>query len=62
MDTKTLIEQLGGRAKVISETGLSRGRISQWATADKIPAPWLKYFQAKYKKLPWHQYTGNHQA
>jgi hypothetical protein len=58
MDTQRVIELMGGRAAVIAETGLTKGRISQWVTDNRIPRPWLKYFRQKYKRLPWDQYTG----
>lgn len=56
MDTNQLIEELGGRSKVIEETGLTKGRIAQWVSEDAIPTPWLKYFQQKYKKIAWQLY------
>lgn len=56
MDTKQLIELLGGRQKVMADTGLTAGRISQWVTGDHVPAVWLKYFQAVRPDLPWDQY------
>lgn len=49
---------MGGRAKVIAMTGLSKGRISQMCTANRIPTPWLKFFREKFKRLPWDEFTG----
>lgn len=56
MDTKELIDLLGGPKKVIADTGLSKGRISQWSTENKITDSWLKYLKQKYKRIPWSQY------
>lgn len=33
---------------MIEETGLSKGRISQWVKTRSIPKPWRKYFLEKY--------------
>jgi len=59
MDTKQLFDELGGRQSVIAETGLTAGRISQWVTGNRIPAVWLKYFQAVRPDLPWQKYQQN---
>lgn len=56
MDTNKLIELLGGRKKVIADTGLSKGRISQWATDNKITESWLQFLKQKYKRIPWSEY------
>jgi hypothetical protein len=56
MDTNELFEKLGGRAKVMAETGLSKGRVSQLAKANKLPTPWLLYFKEKHKKIDWGAY------
>jgi hypothetical protein len=58
MDAKQLIEHIGGPAKVMEETGLSKGRISQWSTSGTIPTPWLKYFRQKYPQFDWTSYPG----
>lgn len=48
MNVDAFIADIGGRAEVMSETGLSKGRISQWCVSGWIPLPWRKYFVAKY--------------
>ena len=48
MDVEKFIEEIGGRAIVIAETGLSKGRISQWCCERRIPKPWIKFFREKY--------------
>ena len=53
MNTLSVITAIGGRKKVILETGLHRASISHWVTHNIIPAPWLKFFMAKYPKLAW---------
>lgn len=58
MDTKHLIELLGGPASVMELTGLSKGRISQWVTANKITRSWLEYLKLKRKDIPWDHYDG----
>jgi hypothetical protein len=46
MDCENIINALGGRKKVMEMTGLSKGRISQWATSGRIPVSWMKFFAA----------------
>lgn len=48
MDVENFIEEIGGRAVVIDETGLTKGRISQWVTERRIPKPWIKFLREKY--------------
>lgn len=48
-----IIEALGGRKKVIADTGLTRGRISQWIVRNDIPILWIRYFRAMHPKLDW---------
>jgi hypothetical protein len=55
MNTKKIIEAVGGRKKVMEMTGLTRGRIYQWMDEGNIPTPWLKFFEAKYPELDWDQ-------
>lgn len=38
------IELLGGRKAVMEITGLTKGRISQWVSENKIPKYWLLQF------------------
>jgi len=58
MNTHELLELLG-RKQVMADTGLSRGSMSQWATANRIPSPWLKFLKQKYqRKVNWAEYTG----
>jgi hypothetical protein len=59
MDTRKLIEKLGGPAAVIAITGLTKGRISQWIKADSIPTPWLLVFRFTHPRIGWDQYTGS---
>lgn len=58
MDTKKIIEAVGGRKAVMEMTGLTKGRISQWVTEESIPAPWLKFFEAKFPDLDWPYLRG----
>jgi hypothetical protein len=58
MDTKKIIDAVGGRKAVMSMTGLTKGRISQWAVANDIPTPWLKFFEAKFPELDWPYLRG----
>jgi len=53
MNSRKVIEAVGGRKQVIAMTGLTRGRISQWVTENDIPTPWLKFFEAKFPDLDW---------
>ena len=48
MDIKSFITEIGGRKSVIEETGLTKGRISQWVIENKLTRPWILYFQIKY--------------
>lgn len=50
MNIQSFISDIGGRQILIDETGLTKGRISQWVTENKIPSPWVKYLCAKYPK------------
>ncbi len=43
MDIENFIKDIGGRKVLIELTGLTKGRISQWVTENKIPRPWIKY-------------------
>ena len=56
MDTKQLVAFLGGQKQLRGETGLSKGRISQWVRGDRITPAWEKYFRAKYPDLDWASY------
>jgi hypothetical protein len=51
MDVEQFIAAVGGRAEVIRETGLTKGRISQWVKARSIPRHWVKFFRVKYPDL-----------
>lgn len=53
MNTQSIINAVGGRKKVIEMTGLHKSSISYWTTNNILPVPWLKFFQAKFKKLNW---------
>lgn len=59
MDTRKIIEAVGGRKEVMAMTGLTRGRIYQWMDEESIPTPWLKFFQAKFPKLDWPALLGS---
>lgn len=50
MDVEQFIAEIGGRSVVIDETGLTKGRISQWCQEQRIPKPWIKFFREKYPK------------
>lgn len=53
MDTRKIIENMGGRAKVLKLTGLTKGRISQWETSGKIPRAWhLLFHEMHPRKVP----------
>jgi hypothetical protein len=58
MNTKQIIKLLGGPISVMEITGLSKGRISQWATANEITRPWLEVLKLKRKDIPWERYNG----
>jgi hypothetical protein len=47
MNAEQVIVAMGGRAKVIELTGLSKGRISQWVTDNSIPKAWMRLFHEK---------------
>jgi hypothetical protein len=51
MDINQFIAEIGGRAAVIAETGLTKGRISQWCVSQRIPRPWVKFFREKYPAI-----------
>lgn len=51
MDVEKFITEIGGRAAVIAETGLTKGRISQWCLTKSLPRPWIKYFREKYPEI-----------
>lgn len=59
MDTRELIDLLGGPSKVMEDTGLSKGRISQWATEDNIPRPWVKFYRLKRPDINWSLYCSD---
>lgn len=46
MNADEIIQAMGGRAKIMQITGLSKSRISQWSTANRIPAAWMVAFRA----------------
>jgi len=48
MDVEKFIEEIGGRAVIIEQTGLTKSRISQWCKERAIPRPWVKYLREKY--------------
>lgn len=50
MNIESFITDIGGRKSVMAETGLTKGRISQWVCENSIPKPWIKYFQSQYPK------------
>ncbi|MFT0547466.1 hypothetical protein ACMHYO_14185 [Allopusillimonas ginsengisoli] len=53
MNANQVIEVLGGRAEAIRLTGLTKGRISQWAACGVIPRPWMMFFHERYPdKIP----------
>ncbi|MDR6493565.1 hypothetical protein J2797_003463 [Paraburkholderia terricola] len=46
MNATKVIEAMGGRRRVMDITGLSKGRISQWASSNHIPESWMVAFRA----------------
>lgn len=48
MQVEQFIEGIGGRAVAIEDTGLSKGRISQWCIENHIPRSWVLFFAQKY--------------
>lgn len=53
MDTRQIIEAMGGRAAVLRLTGLTKGRISQWEKSDRIPRAWhLLFHEMHPRKVP----------
>lgn len=48
MNINAFISDIGGRKVLIDDTGLTKGRISQWVKDKRIPAPWVKYLCEKY--------------
>lgn len=56
MNARELITALGGPQAVINETGLTKGRISQWQTSNHIPRPWVKFLRARFPRaVDWNQ-------
>jgi hypothetical protein len=45
MTAAEIIDGLGGTKGVQALTGLSKARVSQWRTEDRIPRPWLLYLR-----------------
>lgn len=53
MDTKQIIDAVGGRSKVLKLTGLTKGRISQWESTNHIPRAWhLLFHEMHPRKIP----------
>ncbi|AOY96882.1 hypothetical protein BKK79_35915 [Cupriavidus sp. USMAA2-4] len=50
MNARELIQALGGPQAVTAETGLSKGRISQWQTSNHIPRPWVMFLRARFPR------------
>lgn len=50
MDVSQIIEKLGGPKRVCEITGLSKGRISQWKSENRIPTPWRKFLRVAHPK------------
>jgi len=46
MNANQIIQAMGGRRRVMEITGLSKGRISQWASGNHIPDAWMVAFRA----------------
>lgn len=42
-----IIDRLGGSKAVQALTGLTKGRISQWRTDNRIPTTWLRVLKAE---------------
>ncbi len=48
INVEQFISDVGGRKLLIELTGLTKGRISQWAIENHIPRAWSLYFLEKY--------------
>lgn len=53
MDARQAVDELGGRRAVQDLTGLTRGRIHQWVTWNRIPRPWVLFLKEKRPDLDW---------
>lgn len=47
MKAQTIIDLMGGRKQVMEITGLTKGRLSQWVSEDRIPKYWLLEFHLR---------------
>lgn len=56
MDTREIVQLMGGQSAVRKITGLSRGRISQWVIGNNIPRPWAMFLSAKFSELDFSKY------
>jgi len=56
MNTKQLVALLGGPKKIKEDTGLSKGRVSQWVSEDRITPSWLEYYRLKRPDIDWATY------
>jgi hypothetical protein len=48
MNVQAFTQAVGGRRVLISVTGLSKGRISQWVTDNHIPRSWVKFLELRF--------------
>lgn len=48
MNIDGFIQDVGGRQVVIEMTGLTKGRISQWITDNRVPRSWAKFFAERF--------------
>lgn len=59
MNGAKIIKEIGGTAKAMEITGLTKGRISHFVTGkDDIPDHWIRLFEAKYPDLDWPYLKG----
>ncbi len=59
MDTKHLVGLLGGPSQIMEDTGLSKGRVSQWVSEDRITPSWLKFYRLKRPDIDWGAYDAH---
>ncbi len=56
MNTKMLLEQIGGQASIARECFVSDSAVSQWAKDDQIPTARLQYLRLAHTGAHWKLY------
>lgn len=56
MDTRTLLERIGGQAAIAKECEISESAVSQWATGDYLPKPREKYLRLSHPGTHWAEW------